>query len=137
MWFHLSPRSDNSKTGRIPVSTSSPDSCPPSCPLRRGQGCYAETGPISWFWRRVKRGDLGVPWNRFLSEIRALPEGQLWRHNQAGDLPGVGEEIDREMLRTLALANIGKRGFTYSHKPLNHHNAAAIREANRAGFTVN
>jgi len=78
-----------------------------------------------------------VPWNRFLSEIRALPEGQLWRHNQAGDLPGVGEEIDREMLRTLALANIGKRGFTYSHKPLNRYNAAAIREANKAGFTVN
>src|SRR5438874_866543 len=118
MWFHLSLRSDNKKTGPIPVSTSSSDTCPPSCPLRGGKGCYAESGPISWFWRRVKRTDLGVSWNRFLSQVRSLPEGQLWRHNQAGDLPAVGEDIDREMLRDVIDTNRGRRGFTFTHKPL-------------------
>jgi hypothetical protein len=62
---------------------------------------------------------------------------QIWRHNQAGDLPGIGDEIDRQMLRELVLANRGKRGFTFSHKPLTAKNAAAIRAANGAGFTIN
>ena len=31
----------------------------------------------------------------------------------------------------------GKRGFTYTHKPLNSENAAIIKQANQNGFTVN
>src|SRR6266851_9810294 len=108
MWFSLSLRSENRKTGKIPVSTSSSDTCPPSCPLR-GRGCYAESGPLSWFWTRLKRGGLGISWKRLLFEIRSLPDGQLWRYNQAGDLPGIGEEVNREMLRALVVANRGKR----------------------------
>ena len=66
-----------------------------------------------------------------------LPDGQLWRHNQAGDLPGVGDAIDRAQLDKLVAANEGKRGFTYTHKPAEGVNAEAIREANARGFTVN
>lgn len=136
MWFHLSLRSENRKTGPIPVSTSSPDTCPPSCPLRRN-GCYAEGGPLSWFWKRVKRGDLGVSWRLFLSQVHQLPDGQLWRFSQAGDLPGTGEDIDRKLLRELVAANAGRRGFAYTHRRPTRRNAAAIRTANRAGFTIN
>ena len=92
----------------------SSDTCAPSCSLRGGRGCYAESGPINWFWRRVKRNDLGMSWQRFLSAIRSLPQGQLSRHNQAGDLPDLGEGIDREMLRQLTDASSGRRGFTFA-----------------------
>jgi hypothetical protein len=67
-----------------------------------------------------------------------LPDGQFWRHNQAGDLPGIGDAIDADALDDLVDANRHKRGFTYTHKPLTHgDNAASIEHANRNGFTIN
>ena len=67
-----------------------------------------------------------------------LPEGTIWRHNEAGDLPGRGDELDVEALDELVRANAGRRGFSYTHRPL--HTAEereAVREANAAGFTIN
>lgn len=77
-----------------------------------------------------------MPWPEFCAAIAALPEGTLWRHNQSGDLPGHGEEIDRAELRALVAANKGRQGFTYTHKR-GAANLRLIREANAAGFTVN
>ena len=61
----------------------------------------------------------------------------MFRHNQAGDLPGTGNAIDAGKLSELAHAAAHVRGFTYTHKPMTAANAAAVREANNAGFTVN
>lgn len=61
----------------------------------------------------------------------------MWRHNQAGDLPGEGDAINRDKLRELVRANGKRRGFTYTHKPATRGNLAAIRAANKAGFTIN
>jgi hypothetical protein len=70
-----------------------------------------------------------------------LPAGTLWRHNQAGDLPGKGDRIDRRALHALVKANRGRRGFTYTHKPIDGRhstaNTVAIAAANEAGFTIN
>jgi len=133
---HLTIKSSNKKTGPIPVSTTSAQSCPDSCPLKKN-GCYADGGPLAIHWRAVTAGERGMPWQDFCAEIEALPDGQLWRHNQAGDLPGLNESINPDELRMLTRANTGKRGFTYTHKPLTPENAALIREANASGFTVN
>ena len=73
----------------------------------------------------------------FAALIKALPDGQLWRHNKAGDLPGTDESINARQLATLVKANIGKRGFTYTHKPMNARNASVVRHANKNGLTVN
>jgi hypothetical protein len=138
MKFYLTLKSKNKKTGPIPVSTSSADTCPPACPLQ-GSGCYAEHGPLSMHWRNVA-GDLGGTWQGLLSAVRALPAGQLWRHNQAGDLPGEGNYIDPYMLAELVEANKGKRGWTYTHKPVdgaNVGNNCSVQSANYHGFTVN
>jgi hypothetical protein len=78
-----------------------------------------------------------MPFANFCDEIRALPRNQLWRHNQAGDLPGVGSEIDVGMMRDLISANKNKKGFTYTHKYESPENLAIIKEANQNGFTVN
>jgi hypothetical protein len=133
---HLTPVSINRKTGPIPVSTTSADTCPPSCPFQ-GAGCYAEGGPLATHWRKVTDRARGDDWPAFCAKIAALPTGQLWRHNQAGDLPGKGNRIDLAALAALVAANRKRRGFTYTHKPMTNRNAAAVRAANDAGFTIN
>jgi hypothetical protein len=135
--FHLAPRSRNAKTGPIPVSTTSADTCPDACPLKAG-GCYAVANfHLRQHWNKVTNGKRGEDYDTFLGKIAALPGGQLWRHNQAGDLPGAGDTIDITALARLVEANAGRRGFTYTHKPPVGENAPAIADANARGFTIN
>ena len=133
---HLTLKSRNGKTGPIPVSTTTAETCSPSCPFI-DSGCYAKGGPLAIHWRKVTQGIAGMPWDDFVSQIAALPDGALWRHNQAGDLPGIGDTIDTAALASLVDANNGKRGFTYTHKPVTPANVAAIKNANGNGFTIN
>ncbi len=138
MLTHLTIKSDNAKTGPIPVSTSSGKTCPSTCPLLNN-GCYAQNGPLNWHWGKVTAGIRGLGWKQFLKAIASLPAGQVWRHNQAGDLPGIHTKIDAVKLAQLVDANKGKRGFTFTHKPVigNASNAKAVKQANAKGFTVN
>ena len=163
MKFHLTLRSSNTKTGPIPVSTSPEETCPPSCPLK-GKGCYADGGPLRIHWNKVSSGERGVEYTDFCNEIKALPPGQLWRHNQCGDLCSVAngiamgpygiEEngppkpdeyriIDKSLLGRLVNANKGKRGFTYTHYLVTGDKSAAIwnrntiRSAMKGGFVIN
>ena len=130
-------KSRNAKTGPIPVSTTTAATCPTSCPFQ-GDGCYAENYPLKGRWNEVTDGRRGTNFAEFLPKIAALPDGQLWRHNQAGDLPGIGDEIDTVALAQLVAANAGRRGFTYTHKPMSSSAAMnAIANANNNGFTVN
>lgn len=128
--------SANRKTGPIPVTNTDASTCPPSCPLQ-GAGCYAETGPISWQWKRRTAAGVALSLAELCRLIRTIGGGALWRHNVAGDLPGAGESINAAALQKLARANRGRRGFTYTHKPATAENLAAIREATAAGFTIN
>lgn len=131
--------SGNRKTGPIPVSMTSARTCPTTCPWY-GRGCYAEQHMVAIHWRRLSDG-AGVEWDAFLEQVVELPAGQIWRHNEAGDLPGDGEEIDPVLLRQLVRANKGKRGFTYTHKKYAQaewlYNHFAIRHANQNGFAIN
>lgn len=134
MQVHLTLKSANVKTGPIPVSTTEKASCPSDCAMR--SACYAASGPLALHWAAVSNGTRGTSWGEFCETIAQLPNGQLWRHNQAGDLPLIGASVDAVKLGQLVAANQGKRGFTYSH----HRDAASlawIRHANAWGFTVN
>jgi len=140
MRYHLTVKSSNKKVGPIPVSTTSQNSCPSTCPFNNANegGCYAEQGPLLLHWRKVSQGLRGGDLESFVEQIQALPAGQLWRHNQAGDLPHTNGEIAEDDVTELVAANRGKRGFTYTHHlPSKGKNAEIIRNANRAGFTVN
>ena len=74
--------------------------------------------------------------SEFCRQVAALPNGTLWRHNEAGDLPGLGDNIDRTMLEALVEANRGKRGHTFTHKYTTREDRAAIRWANLNGFVI-
>jgi hypothetical protein len=138
--------SSNAKTGPIPVSMSVKSTCPDVCPLKQ-KGCYASGGPINLHWLRLSNGvNKGISWEAFCDEISRLPMGQLWRHNQAGDLPGENNTIDSVAMGQLVKANRNRKGFTYTHKPILKGqcdsetlkaNRKAIKAANKAGFTVN
>jgi len=132
--MHLTLKSANAKTGPIPVSTSPKSTCPTDCAVR--DACYASSGPLALHWEKVTSGECGSDWTTFTAQIAALPDGQLWRHNQAGDLPGNGADIDPVALWDLVRANIGRRGFTYTHYR-GVDNLAWVRLANDRGFTIN
>lgn len=137
MKYAMTTQSSNRKTGAIPVSYSSAETCPDACPLK-GNGCYAEHGPGAIHWRKVTEGSRGVPFAEFLEQVRRLPRNQLWRFNVAGDLPGVGDHLDPTLLLQLVAANRGRRGFTYTHKPMSSLTARiSVQLANENGFTVN
>tara|TARA_R110000772_G_C13152081_1_gene425132 strand:+ start:68 stop:745 length:678 start_codon:yes stop_codon:yes gene_type:complete len=133
MKYHFVKKSANSKTGPIPITYSERQTCPHSCPHYLAD-CYAEDYYTSMNWNKVPQrgGDLAA----LCESIAALPPGQLWRHNVAGDLPGVNESVDAYALGEIVRANIGRRGFTYTHKK----SLDAIEWAQQAtawGFTVN
>ena len=135
---HLTLKSRNKKTGPIPVSTTTYKTCPDACPFK-GAGCYAEKGPLALHWRGVTNGERGTGFDRFLKQVEALPDGQLWRHNQAGDLPGDGQTLDPDAVEALANASAGRQGFTYTHYDVetDQTNRTTIARANSYAFTIN
>jgi hypothetical protein len=133
MRVHFVTRSSNRKTGPIPVTYSDRETCPPSCPHYRSD-CYAEDYYTRMTWDRVPQR--GQDWGALCTHVAALPPGQLWRHNVAGDLPGQGESVDPVALGELVRANTGRRGFTYTHKK-SPQALAWVKQSNAWGFTVN
>ncbi|MFB2553924.1 DUF7227 family protein [Ensifer soli] len=127
----------NAKLGPMPASTSSRSTCPTSCPLRDGGGCYAELGPMSLFWGKVDRGEAGSDFDTFVKQVERLPRRQMWRYGQAGDLPGDGDDIDRDQMLKLARANRGRPVIAYTHKPMTPQNLGVLHEAVTLGFPVN
>lgn len=148
--IYWTARSANKKTGPIPVSTTSAETCPSACPLAKG-GCYAKTGNVGILWHALTRHGPNAAWKHGASVARSidwaqlckrvceLPEGALWRHNQAGDLPHSAQRIAAGLLRRLVTANKGRRGFTYTHHDViaSTWNRAWVRWANATGFTIN
>lgn len=98
------------------------------------------SGPLALHWKAVSSGARGMAWGEFCGAVSRFERRQLWRHNQAADLPGRGERINGRMLNQLVRANktANARGFTYTHKlPSVGQNAKHIASANAGGFTVN
>jgi|TARA_R110000822_G_scaffold100181_5_gene225729 hypothetical protein len=148
MNYLITTKSKNKKVGPIMVTTSERATCPNACPFK-GNGCYADGGPLRFLWDKLSIADGATSFKngkgtvqvhnhaQLLEAIEAQPEGALWRHNQAGDLPGEGDKIDDKALTDIVRANKGRNGFTYTHKPLTRDNREGIAFANKQGFTVN
>ena len=139
MRFQLVKKSSNAKIGPIPATNSARATCPPACPLAGAGGCYAEAGFHTRLnWDKLDAGERCKEWREFVADIAALPDGTLWRHNVSGDLPPIApDEIDDTKVSELVAANKGKRGFTYTHYPMDRVNSRIVRAANSSGFTIN
>lgn len=151
--------SRNAKTGPIMVTTTPRTTCPKVCALR-GNGCYADTGPLRRIWDRLtqaaesgassfRHGPVGEVTVHGIDGLLAAIKrngAALWRHCQAGDLSAnAAGAIDKAELLLIAAANAAAkgRGFCYTHHgvlgrtPMARANREAIEAANAAGFTVN
>ena len=134
--YHFKRISGNKKTGPIPVTTTSGDTCPPDC--RLFAACYAKNSyHLELHWQHVNNGTRGDTLENLCLDIRKLPGGQLFRLNQAGDLPGRGADLDTAALEKITRASRGRRGFTYTHKHTNPANIAPLKRANAAGLIIN
>lgn len=142
MKYSFTRISRNIKTGPIPVTMSHKETCPTACPLK-SSGCYAESGNVNIHWNNISTGKRGMDWSELIDNIKALPKGQLFRHNVAGDLLHAGQMLDSLMLDQLTEAANGKQGFTYTHHRVTGqdvtaaHNREEVYRANAGGFTVN
>lgn len=144
--YHISPATKHKKLGAIHRTTSPESTCPPACPFK-GNGCFGENFPCNMHWYEVTAGRRGLPYDEFLQGITCMPEGTVWRDCMVGDQPGEGDVINPEMFRRKVEANRGRRGFTYTHKPVldedtdlpgvAESNRQLIKFANDNGFTVN
>lgn len=142
MKYSFTRISQNVKTGPIPVTMSHKETCPNACPLK-SSGCYAESGNVNIHWQNISTGKHGIEWGELIDNIRALPKGQLFRHNVAGDLPHNEQLINWSMVYSLMQSNQGKQGFTYTHHKVTgtdiiaSENRDTIQRLNAGGFTVN
>lgn len=143
-WYHLTKKSSNKKTGPIAVSTTSRDSCPATCSLK-GNGCYAESGPLRLHWDIVSDGawhdkPRGYDIESFIRDIKSLPERSCFRHNQAGDLPHTNGLINAYALELITDACAERKlvAWTYTHHKVdNMNNVVMIKRSNSHGLTVN
>jgi len=151
--FILTPKSGNSKTGKLPVSMSHKGTCPSSCRMR--EACYARVGRLGLVWHKLGKGWLvnGTSFTEFCERVKALGDDvTTWRHNQSGDLTGYNNRLHRGRCLQLARANCSggrnRGGYTYTHySPLPvkgmvapavaQHNLEVIRDMNALGFVVN
>ena len=136
--YSLTSVSKNKKTGPIPVTTTSADSCPDNCPLK-GAGCYGNYGPLYLHWKKVTEGVRGVALDAFVQALKRLPFGSLIRHNQVGDLPGEDDILNEDECLTLtkALTSHRKVPFTYTHYPRTKENLSVWKRMLSMGFAVN
>lgn len=146
--FLITRKSQNPHTGPILVTTSPRLTCPTTCPFKNKQ-CYAEKGYLGGFvWTKLDQTPINKTFGnnvrvysfpQLLAIITFLPNGTLWRHNQAGDIPSYRGIIDKHYLELLTIANLGKRGFTFTHNDpiLYPENIPILLKANRNGFTIN
>ena len=135
--YAFNPVSSNSKTGPIPVSTTSKDSCPDDCSYK-GNGCFGDAGPIQWQWRKLDNA--GLTLEELCTKVGRLRSHTLWRHDQVGDLPKDNRGlIDVHALELLVAASEHTDGFTYTHhSPWEFQNHDAIKAANLiGGLTIN
>ena len=145
MLVHITKKSSNAKTGKMPVTTTDSSSCPSTCPHIDGN-CYAKSGfHLRQHWSKVSSHERGGSWSDLTDKVKTLKAGTMYRHNQAGDFFYDTDEQGRElinlaMLKELVDANkfSGAKGYTYTHHKLDYvHNLEAVKYANRNGFTVN
>lgn len=138
MNYHLSLASSNRKTGNIPVSMSSSETCPDACPLKNG-ACYARFSFLGMHWKKLSQGKIGMSFSEFIQAVKLIPRGKLFRYGQAGDWPGVNNDIDVEKLNELVSAISHTRAWGYTHKPVGkgyEKNREAIKAANEK-ITIN
>jgi len=128
MKFHITEVSLNKKLGAMSCSSSSRDTCPPSCSLKqlmlpdgseREGPCYANGFHTAMHWDQVDNGKRGVNFTSFIEKLSLMIPVPRFRGQQVGDLPGKDNKLDKE--KCIKYADTVRRHrhpFTYTHYPV-------------------
>lgn len=134
MTYKYSLSLGNKKTGSMLLVRSPRATCPEACTLKNN-GCYAQNFPLALHWE--KQDTTGIGWKTVLYAIKTLPLGSLWRLFEAGDFESAdGIKISPQQVVDVIEANHGRRGFGYTHYPVEP-NFTALKVMNNSGFTIN
>lgn len=128
--------SHNKKTGAMPVTSTSMDSCPLSCALYAD--CYGKSGHTRIHWNKLEK--TGIDYNDLLNLINALKKKSQIRFNVIGDIAHLDGVIDATKL--IKLSNIVKNRMLdmilYTHHSIdNTLNVSALKLAFEKGLHVN
>jgi len=135
---HVTVISHNKKLGPISVTRSqTTKTCPKSCPLLDGGGCYDQSGNGAIHRRRVDSNEYAtLSFPAFLGVIKDKVS-RIYRHNEGGDLWSKGnntETICQVRLQQFVDANVSARKtpIIYTHKSVVSDTRATkkIRQAN-------
>ena len=134
---HVTVISHNKKLGPISVTRSqTTKTCPKSCPLLDGGGCYDQSGNGAIHRRRVDSNEYAtLSFPAFLGVIKDKVS-RIYRHNEGGDLWSKGnntETICPTSLQQFVDANVSARKtpILYTHKSVVGTRATKkIRQAN-------
>jgi len=145
IYYHITEKSSNKKTGPIPVVTSSRKTCSDTCPFK-DDGCYGDGGPIRLHWEKVTHNDdRALTFREFVERIPKVAERvkrrgvnriRLW---QVGDMPGPNRQIYTAQVKRLVKSlSAFDMPFGYTHKPMDRkENRDIIRYCNDNGVTIN
>jgi hypothetical protein len=95
-------------------------------------------------WKAVSTGARGGTWGELCSALELLPDGDKFRHAQAGDMPHKGGRILRREARQLASSSAHLDGWGYTHHRPTQANVDTLRmmagyetQNGRRGLTMN
>jgi len=126
--FNINYSSGNKKTGAIPVTRSSRNTCPASCG-QRGP-CYGLNAPMVWHWE----DRTSQPQGEYLRDLHTIPLFRSWRDmcapavvrlREVGDyppLPSDGSVIDFHFAHAEAGILAGRYVIVFTHYEVNYPN---------------
>lgn len=140
IYYHLTNKSTNKKTGPIVVTTASQHTCEQSnCSLLKNGTCYAgpsgKGGPMAWFWWKVTKGTAKniTSLTDHLNKLRDIPKNTNVRLFQAGQLSHTKKnKLNRNEIKRFIAATKHLRTICYVHSE----DDEGIKWANNKGLTL-
>lgn len=140
MYYHITMKSTNSKTGPITVTTASQETCENSgCALFKSKLCYAgpdkSGGPLSWFWHNVTTGKAKNihSFSDHVKKLKNLVKGSPIRLFQAGQYNHTKRgTLNRNELRQFIAATKHLKPISYVHTS----DIDTVKWANDQGFPL-
>lgn len=134
-YYQFVANSHNKKTGAMPVTSTSSNSCPVSCGLYND--CYGKSSYTRIQWDKLDKK--GIDFNQLCNLISSLRKNSPIRFNVVGDLSNNNGVVDS--VKLIKLANIVKNRaldmILYTHLELFYLNVKAFQLAFSKGLNIN
>jgi hypothetical protein len=134
-YYQFVANSHNKKTGAMPVTSTSSNSCPVTCGLYND--CYGKSSYTRLQWDKLDKK--GIDFNQLMNLINSLRKNSPIRFNVVGDLTNNNGIIDSNKLIKLAntVKNRALNMILYTHLELSYLNVAAFKLAFLKGLHIN